>query len=73
MDWLIYLLVAALIITLAVWGADRQLCLNDVEKDLKLMLGDFMIARDLSSDQIKVHYQATVSTVKSLVRRHFKD
>ena len=70
---LLAFITTVVIVALVIFAADRHLCLKDVEKDLKLMLGDFMIARDLSSDQTKVHYQATVSAVKSLVRRHFKD
>lgn len=52
---------------------DKHLYLKDVEKDLKLTLGDFLVARDLSSDQVRVHYQASVSSLKSLIRRHFKE
>jgi hypothetical protein len=69
---LAFAIIAAFIV-LILFLVDRHLCLKDVEKDLKLTLGDFLIARDLSSDQVRVHYQATVSSLKSLIRRHFKD
>ena len=63
----------ALSVVLLIWGADRHLCLKDVEKDLKLLLGDFLVARDCSEGHVKVHYQATVSALKSLIRNHFKE
>ena len=69
---LAFVIIAAFVI-LALFAIDRHFYLKDVEKDLKLTLGDFLIARDLSSDQVRVHYQATVSSLKSLIRRHFKE
>ena len=67
------LLYLVIILALVIFAADRHLCLKDVEKDLKLMLGDFLVARDCSEGRIKVHYQATVSAVKQLIRTHFKE
>ena len=69
---LAFVIIAAFVI-LALFAIDRHFYLKDVEKDLNLLLGDFLIARDLSSDQVRVHYQATVSSLKSLIRRHFKE
>lgn len=70
---MILMIYLALILGFAIWGLDRQLCLKDVEKDLKLLLGDFLIARDSSSGRIRTHYEATVVTLKTLIRNHFKD
>lgn len=63
----------AVIIALAIWGLDRQLCLNDLKKDLGIMLADFETARDLAEGRVRVHYQATVVAIKTLYRNHFKD
>jgi hypothetical protein len=67
-DWILF--IAFLVV--AVFGIDRHLCLKDVEKDLKLYLNDLSVARDLAEGSVKVHYQATVSAVKTLIRIHFE-
>lgn len=69
---LAFAIIAAFVILILLL-IDKHLYLKDVEKDLKLTLGDFLVARDLSSDQVRVHYQASVSSLKSLIRRHFKE
>lgn len=52
---------------------DKHLRLRDVENDLKLLLGDFLIARDIAEGRARVHYQATVVAIKRLIKDHFKD
>lgn len=68
---LLYFLVAAALVVITLVAVDRHLCLKDLEKDLKEYLGDLLVARDCSEGQVRVHYQATVSGIKSLIRRHF--
>lgn len=66
-----FLIVAAFVI-LTLFAVDRHFCLKDAERDLKEFLGDLEVARDLSSDAARVHYTATVSATKALIRRNFK-
>lgn len=63
----------AIIFALALFGIDRHLRLKDVENDLQLLLGDFMIARDIADGRARVHYQATVVAIKRLIKDHFED
>jgi hypothetical protein len=67
---LVYL---AIIFALSIFGIDRYLRLRDVENDLKLLLGDFLVARDVAEGRARVHYQASALAVKSLIKNHFKD
>jgi len=72
MEYLIYLLVAAVLIALALVAADRHLCLKDVERDLKEYLGDIEVARNCCHFAIRIHFDAQVYAIKALIRRHFK-
>ncbi len=72
MDWLIYLFVAALIIALALWGADRHFCLKDIERDLKEHLGDIEVARNCCHFPMRVHFDAQIYSLRALIRRHYK-
>ena len=54
------------------WGWDRHMELKDIEKELKEYLGDLEVARDVSEPSLRVHFVATISQVKSLIKRHFK-
>lgn len=54
------------------WGLDRHLALKDVEKDLKIYLGDVLIARDVAEPKFRAIYATQVSQVKQLIRSHFK-
>ena len=54
------------------WGWDRHAELKDVEKDLKEYLGDLEVARDVSEPRLRVHFAATISQIKQLIRKHFK-
>jgi hypothetical protein len=69
LDWaLLIVFIGSLI-----WGADRHLCLKDVEIDLKEYLGDLLVSRDSSvGEACKCCRQNTIYSVKSLIRKHFK-
>ena len=66
------LLYVAIFIALALWGADCYLCLKEVERDLKEYLGDLLVAHDACHYPMRVHYAATISAVKSIIRKNFK-
>lgn len=63
----------AIIFVLVYLNFDKAERLQDVENDLKLLLGDFLIARDIAEGRARVHYQATVVAVKKLIKDHFED
>ena len=67
------LFVAIVIFALAFFGTRQLLRLRAVEADLKLLLGDFLVARDIADGRARVHYQATVMAIKKLIKDHFKD
>lgn len=67
-DWIVFVLFLGSLL----WAIDRQIEIKDVEKDLKLYLGDLLVARDLAESHTKVHYHANVSATKTLIRKHFK-
>lgn len=72
MDALVLLLMLAGFFGLAIFAIDRHLCLKEVAADLKIAHGDALVARDITDDPaIKVHYQATASVYKNLIRKHF--
>jgi hypothetical protein len=54
-----------------IWGADRALILKQVEIDLKEYLGDVLVARDASDCPQRVHFDAQVFALKTLIRKHF--
>lgn len=68
-DWLLF--VGFLIV--CGWGVDRHLRLRDVEIALKDHLGDLLVSRDASLDEIcRCCAQSRILEFKSLIRRHFK-
>lgn len=70
MDIMLWVLVA--IFLLAVYFAvDRQLWIKEIKTDLDTFLGNALIARDLAPKELRVHYQAHVSAIKVLIRKHF--
>ena len=67
--WLCFIL----ILVLAGWGLDRHLRLRDVEIELKNHLGDLLVSRDASLDEIcRCCAQSRILDFKALIRRHFK-
>jgi hypothetical protein len=64
--------VVALFIILAYIAIDRHFWVKDIEKDLKLYLGDVVDARDCSEPPFRVHFDAQVFALKSLIRKHFE-
>ena len=46
--------------------------LTRIEADLKKYLGDVLVARDASKPPLTVHFQAQVSAVKALIKKHFE-
>ena len=72
MEYLVDLGVFVLLLSLALWGADRHLCLKDVEKDLKLYLGDLLVVRDsLEKGTCHSCRNLSVLSLKMLIRKHF--
>jgi hypothetical protein len=72
MDFVIWLCVAIFVVVL-LWGIDRHLCLKDIEIDLKCQLGDLLVSRDTSLDEIcRGCAQSRVLELKALIRKHFK-
>lgn len=69
---IVYLILTAVFVIVLLFAIDRHLCLKDVEKDLKIYLGDLLVARELVEGNVRVHYQATVASIKTLIRTHFK-
>lgn len=66
--WIIVLAVLILVI----FAADRCLWVKEIEKDLNLYLGDVLVLRDASESPHRVHFEAEVARVKTLIRKHFK-
>jgi hypothetical protein len=54
------------------WGWDRQMELNDLKKELTEYLGDLEVARDISEPHLRVHFAATASHIKFIIKNHFK-
>ena len=67
-DWDVFILFLGCF----VWGLDRHWCLKDIEKDLRVYLHDLKVGQSLAEGPIRIHYQATVSSVRTLIRNHFK-
>lgn len=55
-----------------IFAFDRHSWIKEIEIDLKDLLGDSLVARDAADGAIKVHYQAQVNALKTLIRKHFK-
>lgn len=53
-------------------GFTYYVSLRAVEIDLKDYLGDLLVARDSSSDKLRVHFTAQVYALKTLISKHFK-
>jgi hypothetical protein len=70
-DFSIWIILAMFGLAL-LWGWDQHMELKDIEKELKEYLGDLEVARDISEPHLRVHFAATISQVKSLIKRHFK-
>ena len=66
------LLCLAVFLGLAVFAVDRHLILKQVETDLKDYLGDVLVARDSTEPPLRVHFEAQVVAIKTLIRKHFK-
>lgn len=60
------------IVILIIWGADRHLWVKEIEKDLKNYLGDVEVAREVSEPPVRVHFNAQVFAIKTLIRKHFE-
>ena len=71
MDAIIELVCGALFVLAVLFALDRQLWIKEIETDLKNYLGDVMVARDVAEKPFKVHFEAQVSAIKSLIRKHF--
>jgi hypothetical protein len=65
-------LVLAAFLIVVIWGADRHLCLKEVEKDLKLYLSNVEAAEALSEPPVRVHISAQVFALRSLINHNFK-
>ena len=59
-------------VLLAFFAADRYLWVKEIEKDLKEYLGDVLVLRDASESPHRIHFEAEVARVKTLIRKHFK-
>ena len=67
-DWVVFIL----FIGSLVFGIDKHLWVKEIEKDLKLLLGDFEVSRDAASSKTCACCRQTViAQVKSLIRNHF--
>ena len=64
--------VVALFIILAYVAIDRHFWVKEIEKDLLMYLGDVEVARDASEPPFRVHFNAQVFAIKSLIRKHFE-
>jgi hypothetical protein len=71
MEAILWILAVVFVLTV-IFAADRQLWIKEIEKDLKEFLGDSMVARDAAEKSIKVHYQAQVAALRTLIKKHFK-
>lgn len=60
------------IVILIIWGADRHLWVKEIEKDLKNYLGDVEVAGEVSEPPVRVHFNAQVFAIKTLIRKHFE-
>ncbi len=67
-----YLVMVCIIVLFLFWVTE-YLANKQVEADLNLLLGDFMIARDSSEGRVRTHYAATVQALKTLIKKNFKD
>ena len=64
-------IVVIVFVLLAIFAADRYLWVKEIEKDLKEYLGDVLVARDVSEPPFRVHFDAQVSSLKLLIKKHF--
>jgi len=69
---MIAIICAIVFVLVVIWGADRHLLVKEIEVDLKKYLCDVMDARDVSDSYLKVHFDAQVFSLKTLLRKHFK-
>ena len=58
-------------VVLVVFAFDRHLWVKEIEADIKEYLGDRLTVRDASPDEIRCHFNAEISSLKSLIRKHF--
>jgi hypothetical protein len=72
MEIAIILVVLAVFFGLFLWGLDQHLCLKDLEIDLKEYLQGVEEARVVSEPPLRVHFNAQVFAIRTLVRKHFK-
>lgn len=62
-------LAAALVCALI--ALDSRHWYNKIESDLKDYLGDVQVARDAAPGGLRVHFDAQVAALKSIIRKHF--
>jgi hypothetical protein len=72
MDTFIEAVCGVLFVLAVLFAVDRSLWIKEIETDLNNFLGDSLAARDMAEDSVRVHYQAQVSAIKALIRKHFK-
>lgn len=71
MDTLLILFASAIVLGSLIWGLDRHLCLKELHIDLSEYLHQVMEARDKSESPIRVHFDAQVFALKTLIKKHF--
>ena len=64
-------LIVASALTFAILANEYRHMNKKIEKDLKGYLGDILVLRDTSEPPQKVHFEAEVVRIKSLIRKHF--